>query len=158
MLPGDLRHPIDLRISGPPPRDAMATLAHLDFLTAYLRVPEGTGCLREGGSAECDCRGGACGKRNGSSHRARTGRRRQKWIAKRKTLQFYGLHQRLAKSPDDRFPYSPRSRYCIFSFTSFHLSASSGAGLRSMIGFHTFDSSAFSAVNFRWSAGTSSSA
>ena len=42
--------------------------------------------------------------------------------------------------------------------TPFHSSASGGAGLRSMIGFQIFASSALSAVNCFWSAGTSSSA
>src|SRR5205085_10823402 len=51
-----------------------------------------------------------------------------------------------------------RARYWSFSLTSFHSSASSGAGFRSMIGFQTLESSAFSAVNCCCSAGTSSSA
>src|SRR5207245_8742444 len=51
-----------------------------------------------------------------------------------------------------------RSRNCSLSLTSFHASASSGAGLRSMIGFQSFDNSAFSAVNGCCAVGTSSSA
>src|SRR5258706_16103596 len=44
------------------------------------------------------------------------------------------------------------------AFTSFHWSASGGAGLRSTRGFQTLESSALSAVKSFWSAGTSSSA
>src|SRR5437879_6718136 len=51
-----------------------------------------------------------------------------------------------------------RSRNCSLSLASFHASASSGAGLRSMIGFQSFDNSAFSAVNGCCAVGTSSSA
>src|SRR5258708_9433618 len=50
------------------------------------------------------------------------------------------------------------SRRCFFSLTSFHWSASGGAGLRSTMGFQTLESSALSAMNSFWSAGTSSSA
>src|SRR5690606_13179692 len=42
-----------------------------------------------------------------------------------------------------------RSRYCSFSLTSFHSSASSGAGFAFERTGHFFDSSAFSAMNWR---------
>src|SRR5258708_1713548 len=47
---------------------------------------------------------------------------------------------------------------CFFSLTFAHSSASGGAGLRSMIGFHCLASCAFFAVNSFCASGTSSSA
>ncbi|KOT15886.1 hypothetical protein DM47_3712 [Burkholderia mallei] len=51
-----------------------------------------------------------------------------------------------------------RSSRCSFSCTSFHSSASAGAGFVFVIEGQSFASSAFSAVKCCWSPGTSSSA
>src|ERR1041385_6897243 len=53
---------------------------------------------------------------------------------------------------------SHSSSSCFFSFTFAHSSASAGAGLRSMIGFHFAASSRFFAMNACCASGTSSSA